>query len=370
MYFDFDDRRFETPTVEAAMSWREQALLSIFAHVLVVLAVIFVPQMSFVRDAEARRADRLAELAEEQAALAALQREADTDRPFVFVQPRVDLETLDLPRLDAPLSDRDRRAQSPSSSDDPLNSLPNALGNSSTLAEADDPDAGLDETPRIGVLADANSPDPADVPDPDPAVDELLDALADRPPSESADDPGPGEDREPEERTAEALDAEGSLVVPRQSGGPEDPDPRSDADVKADGLLGRAMANLEQYVRRESFDNQRGSIDQYGPSIQFDTKGVEFGPWVRRFIAQIRRNWFIPYAAFSMHGNVVLTFYVHTDGALTDLTVQRPSAVGAFTNSAFNALQSSNPTQPLPPEYPDDQAFFTVTFYFNESPPA
>ncbi len=369
MYFDFDDRRFETPTVEAAMSWREQVLLSIFAHALVILAIIFVPQMSFVRDAQARRAERLAELAQEQAVAAALQRPADTDRPFVFVQPRVDLETPDPPRLDAPLSDTDRQAQSPLSSDDPLNNLPNALGNSSTFVETDDPDAGLDETPRIGVPADANSPNPTDVPEPDSAVDDLLDVLADRPPSESADDPGPGERSEPEDGSTEAVAAEGSLVVPDQSGGPEDPDPQSEADLRADGLLGRAMENLEDYVRRESFGNLRGSTDQFGPWLQFDTKGVEFGPWVRRFIAQIRRNWFIPYAAFSMHGNVVLTFYVHKDGTLTDLTVQRPSAVGAFTNSAFNALQSSNPTRPLPPEYPDDQAFFTVTFYFNESPP-
>ena len=25
-------------------------------------------------------------------------------------------------------------------------------------------------------------------------------------------------------------------------------------------------------------------------------------------------------------------------------------------------------TEPLPPEYPDDKAFFTVTFFYNESP--
>ena len=70
-----------------------------------------------------------------------------------------------------------------------------------------------------------------------------------------------------------------------------------------------------------------------------------------------------------MSGNVVLTFNVHMDGALTDLAVERPSTVDAFTNSAFNAIRGSNPTYPLPPEYPEDQVFFTVTFYFNERPP-
>ena len=70
----------------------------------------------------------------------------------------------------------------------------------------------------------------------------------------------------------------------------------------------------------------------------------------------------------TMRGHVVMTFYVHKDGRITDLRVLRPSAIDAFTNSAFNALAASNPTQPLPPEYPDDRAFFTVTFYFNENP--
>ena len=69
-----------------------------------------------------------------------------------------------------------------------------------------------------------------------------------------------------------------------------------------------------------------------------------------------------------LKGHVVITFYVGKDGRITELKVLRPSDVGAFNNSAFNALAASNPTQPLPPEYPDDRAFFTVTFYFNENP--
>jgi hypothetical protein len=44
--------------------------------------------------------------------------------------------------------------------------------------------------------------------------------------------------------------------------------------------------------------------------------------------------------------------------------------VDAFNNAAANAILTSNPTEPLPPEYPADKAFFTVTFYYNEEPPA
>ncbi len=37
-------------------------------------------------------------------------------------------------------------------------------------------------------------------------------------------------------------------------------------------------------------------------------------------------------------------------------------------NLVETALASSNPTQPLPAEYPSEKAFFTVTFFYNETP--
>ncbi|MYK88771.1 MAG: hypothetical protein F4018_10790, partial [Acidobacteria bacterium] len=61
MIFDFEDRYFDTPTIEAAMSWREQVLLSVLAHALAVLLVLFVPQLPCVQEAEALRLARRAE---------------------------------------------------------------------------------------------------------------------------------------------------------------------------------------------------------------------------------------------------------------------------------------------------------------------
>lgn len=105
-----------------------------------------------------------------------------------------------------------------------------------------------------------------------------------------------------------------------------------------------------------------------GQSLQFDTKGVEFGPWVRRFLAQVRRNWIIPYAAVSMRGRVSVTFTVHRDGRISDVTVAAPSTVDDFNTASSNAIAASNPTVPLPPEYPEEQTTITITFYYNETP--
>ena len=136
------------------------------------------------------------------------------------------------------------------------------------------------------------------------------------------------------------------------------------------GMLADAIRNVQKYATSEKLRQPAGrrqpGID---PVIQFDSKGVEFGPWLRRFVAQVRRNWFIPQAAMSMQGHVVVTFYVHKDGRITDVhgrSGRRRST--RSTLSALNAILASNPTVPLPPEYPDDKAFFTVTFYFNEIP--
>jgi TonB family protein len=134
------------------------------------------------------------------------------------------------------------------------------------------------------------------------------------------------------------------------------------------GSLGEALKNLKQYTDDQTFANPDGNSGQFGPSIQFDTKGVEFGPWIRRFIAQVKRNWFIPMAAMSLKGHVVLQFNVHKDGSISDLAIVQPSAIDAFNNAAVNAIRGSSPTQPLPPEYPTDKVLFTVTFYYNESP--
>jgi TonB family protein len=134
------------------------------------------------------------------------------------------------------------------------------------------------------------------------------------------------------------------------------------------GILSDAIRNAQKYTQEGFANLQGGRNQQFGPHINFDAKGVEFGPWIARFVAQVRRNWFIPMAAMTMHGHVVVTFNVHKDGRITDVTVAKPSSIDAFTLSARNAILATNPTIPLPPEYPDDKAFFTVTFFFNENP--
>lgn len=344
MYFDFEDRCFDTPTIESAMSWRERSLLALFAHLLVAVLVWVVPQLQFMQDLRARRAERLAEMIEEQQ-LALLQTQDEPE--FIFVQPLVDIPAPE-PPPQADLSDIDRVAQSALQAERPVNDLPNADGNSFEFVEAEDPSDGLDPVAESGEDVEA-----AELALADP-VDGLDDAAADAP-----------EPAAPDATTGDG----GALVNPfradRGEASRERPLTERSSTIFSEALRGR----LKGLSRTDTFRNLRGRTDRYGSDIQFDTKGVDFGSWIRRFRALIYRNWDLPYAIWSMSGHVVLTFNIHRDGAMTDLVVLEPSSVNGFTNSAHNALVQSNPTPALPPEYPDDTVFFTVIFYFNERPP-
>jgi TonB family protein len=314
MYFDFDDARPDTPTIARPLSSREGVLLSIIIHLLVVIALLVGPRLPWVREAMERKRQELAEQAR-------LEQERLREQArFVFVQPKLEMRATPPPRAD--LSDLDRRARTVERAPNPTNPLPFARGNSPERIEAD---------PGPAPKAAPPQPDPANSGDADASRAPTPDAykVPDR------------------RRDASPTDERGPAV----------------------GVIANAIRNVQKYTQQEGFNNPTGGQQQdIAPSIQFDTKGVEFGPWLRRFIAQIRSNWPIPYAAMFMHGHVVVTFNVHKDGRITDVAVIKPSTVEAFTISARNAILASNPTVPLPPEYPDEKAFFTVTFFFNENP--
>jgi TonB family protein len=320
MYFDFEDYHPDIAPVGRALTRLEVVLLSIIFHLVMVIVILLSPKW-FPRLFAPSRPSFVVQQPEEQTR-------------FVFVQPRKDVKARKAPDR-AEASDQDRLAQAPQRAPNPTNPLPYMRGNTPERVERVDRQAPRGQGPA-----------------PDPAAGQQ--AQNTRPPdSPSAPPPIP--------------ESQSALQLPNASRSAAE-NGANGRSATAGGQLGEALRNLQRYVQRDGFDNQQGGGGQFGPEIQFDTKGVEFGPWIRRFIAQVKRNWFIPYAAMSMKGHVVITFNVHKDGSITDLTVVGPCPIDAFNNAAFGALAGSNPTQPLPPEYPSEKAFFTVTFFYNEAP--
>jgi TonB family protein len=309
IHFDFEERYQDEHVVGSAISRREGLIYAVVVHALLLAAFIFGPELGlFQPSPEEIEAQRL----EQQRQL-----EQERNRTFVFVQPKLDMPARQAPPR-AELSDIDRRAQTRERAPTPQNPLPFSRGNSAERTESEEGErAKGPETPE---------PPQPEQPKPEPPI---------------------------------------ARNLPQAPTGLQRP---PDSERPKGGSLGDALKNLQRYVQNQTFNNPQGGNQDQGQQIQFDTKGVEFGPWLRRFVAQVRRNWFVPQAAMTFHGSVVLQFNIHKTGAITDVQIVRPSEIESFTRAAVNAIQGSNPTEPLPPEYPDEKALFTVTFYYNEQP--
>jgi TonB family protein len=319
MYFDlYEDRpdyleyNRDMERLESRLHLIVAVMLAFFLDVVGVLLLIVISSLPSSRKAEA----------------VALQAQQEPTR-FVFMQPLRDLPSRTA-RPDAPASDQNRRAAGPERAENPTNPLPFSRGNTPEF---------IDQPARMPPQRMART-------QPQPEA----------PPAEAVGQNGQrGQDGLPS-----ALALAGPGAAPR-GGTPGAPG--------APGPLAAAAANPMRYAQGEVFNNPGGDGDGRQADIQFDSKGVDFGPWLRRFIAQLKRNWLIPMAAMTMKGHVVVTFNVHRDGSITDIDVPGPCPVQAFNRAAQGALISSNPTYPLPSEYPADRCFFTVTFYYNETPP-
>jgi TonB family protein len=236
---------------------------------------------------------------------------ARQEDPIRFVEMAPVVDRMELARRLAEESDQDRRSATPDRAPVPENEAPRSIGN----------------TPEKIV----GSPD-------------------DRT-EEAAPPPSPPAPQPPQPESTAALFPE-----PAPAPAPAPPAPTA----------GRALRNLQRYLRDQTYDNPEGGDTEPSADIQFDSKGVDFGPWLRRFRAQIRRNWLIPQVAELARGRVVVQFVVLRNGSLIEMRVVQPAGIDALTGSAVNALKMSNPTNPLPPEYPDEEILFTVTFLYNE----
>jgi outer membrane biosynthesis protein TonB len=321
MYFDLYDDRPDHLAHSRDLAQLEDKLhliialmVALFLDITAIISLIVLPAMMGANAAK-------------NPAQAAMLRKAEPER-FVFMSPRLESPTKTV-RPNAEASDRNSLARAVERSLKPTNPLPFSRG---------------------------NTPERIDQP------------AMPAPPQQQARTQAPPENAQPPGQTGQSGENGAAGSVPLD--GRDQSMFRSGAPgaVGAPGPLGAAASNPWRYAPGDVFDNPGGQGGQPGAAIEFDSKGVDFGPWLRRFIAQIRRNWNVPYAAMSFKGHVVITFNVQRNGAITELAVPGPSAIDGFNAAAYGALVASNPTYPLPPEYPSNQCTFKVTFYYNEMP--
>jgi TonB family protein len=159
--------------------------------------------------------------------------------------------------------------------------------------------------------------------------------------------------------------------TPSESSGPADIHMgSSQGDPKK---LSQSLQNLDQFIGSGSGQSSGGGESgdlpsgDTGSGVFFDTQGFDLGPWANRVVAIVRSNWIIPVAAeLGVKGIVGVAFKVEkSTGRIIDIEIVRTSEIPSFDQAAANALKSSSPLPPLPPDFPRPLLPGVFRFYYN-----
>ena len=106
----------------------------------------------------------------------------------------------------------------------------------------------------------------------------------------------------------------------------------------------------------------KGAVD-----ILSDTLGVDFGPYIQRVIYDTKRSWYpiIPGEArppINKQGRVLIRFKILPDGSVKSMTLEGPSGDVALDRAAWGGILGASPFPPLPKAFKGP--FLELRFYF------
>jgi len=106
------------------------------------------------------------------------------------------------------------------------------------------------------------------------------------------------------------------------------------------------------------------------PQILSDTRGVDFGPYLIRLLADVRRSWYaaIPTSVrWGEQGRVVIVFTILPNGDVPneELKVVSSSGRSHLDHPAMAGILMSQPFQQLPPEFTGDKIVLQFSSFYN-----
>jgi TonB family protein len=104
--------------------------------------------------------------------------------------------------------------------------------------------------------------------------------------------------------------------------------------------------------------------------ILSDTMGVDFGPYMQRVIAATYRSWLplIPESArppLSRQGKVGIEFRINPDGSVKQMILKFPSGDVALDRAAWGGVTGASPYPPLPKDFKGPYLALRFGFYYN-----
>jgi TonB family protein len=136
-------------------------------------------------------------------------------------------------------------------------------------------------------------------------------------------------------------------------------------DTQAD-----AVAATRQPAQADPCAAKARELEQL--EILSDTRGIDFGPYLRRVVKSVRDNWYslMPPSAYpptKKQGRVAIEFAIQSDGTIKSEKVEVSSGDVTMDQAAFAGISALR-FDPLPRDYSGQQLTLRFHFYYNLAP--
>ena len=111
-----------------------------------------------------------------------------------------------------------------------------------------------------------------------------------------------------------------------------------------------------------------------GAEILSDTQGVDFGPYIRRILEDIKRNWYplIPEEArppLNKQGETLIRFTINRDGSIAAMNLDGSSQDTAIDRACWGGITGVGQFPPLPGQFKGPNLELRVDFFTNKPIP-
>jgi len=339
---DWQDYELLVELDPEAIKWRRRTmfLVSVMLHGVLALIIAFSPDLL-------RRGRQMMGLPVEVA--------PKKQFSYLFLPPEVLRRLRQPPPENAPLSDRNRRAQGPSPTVNPNGlHMPYSRGNTKLpeLAGGKPPAVAPTPPPAAG-----GNPAPSG-----PPANQL--AQANRPSPPNNERSLRFEDVKPD-----AGGGGSRLNLPNLTPGQAIQQSMQSAARGPGRYAGAGTGSGAGYGDGNGqFQNLQPNFSTQGPIILSDTLGVDFGPYLSRIVYIVRRNWYsvIPESArLGEKGRVGIVFEILKDGSVPQLRMVASSGSDPLDRAALAGIHASIPFPPLPEEFTGNHLVLQFIFLYN-----
>jgi TonB family protein len=111
-----------------------------------------------------------------------------------------------------------------------------------------------------------------------------------------------------------------------------------------------------------------------GVEVLSDTQGVDFGPYIRKILGDIKRNWIplIPEEArppLNKQGETLIRFTISSDGHITAMNLDGSSQDTAIDRACWGGITGVGQFPPLPANFKGPNLELRIDFLTNKPLP-